>query len=94
MGRWDYGRPFYLVSQYIVLSQRSYFLGREQKVVWLGFALVAPAPVLCLWLVMSLLSGALLPLRGLAAQMLATILIYPVFGMAFRELHRRVLVEA
>lgn len=83
----------YLVTQFIVMSQRSYFLGREQKVVWLGFALAAAGASLMLWLVMSLMSGALLPLRGLLAQMAATVLIYPLFGIAFGQLHRRVLVE-
>ncbi len=84
----------YLVTQYIVSSQRAYFLGREQKVVWLGFALAAAAASLMLWLVMSLMSGALLPVGALAAQITATVLIYPLFGAAFRELHSRVLVEA
>ncbi len=84
----------YLVCQFVVLSQRPYFLGRDQKVVWIGFAVVAAGASVILWLVMSLMSGVLLPLRGLAAQMAATILIYPVFGVAFRHLHRRVLVEA
>lgn len=84
----------YLVTQYIVLSQRPYFLGREQKVVWIGFALAAAGASVILWLVMSLMSGVLLPVRGLAAQMAATVLIYPAFGIVFRQLHRRVLVEA
>lgn len=84
----------YLVTQFVVLSQRSYFLGREQKVVWIGFAVVAAGASMILWLVMSLMSGALLPFFALAAQMAATVLIYPLFGMAFRQLHRRVLVEA
>lgn len=83
----------YLVTQFVVMSQRSYFLGREQKVVWLGFTLAAAAASLILWLVMSLMSGVLLPVRGLLAQMAATVLIYPVFGIAFGEIHRRVLVE-
>ena len=84
----------YLVTQFVVLSQRSYFLGREQKVVWIGFAVVAVGASMILWLVMSLMSGALLPFFALTAQMAATVLIYPLFGMAFRQLHRRVLVEA
>ena len=83
----------YLVTQYAVSSQRAYFLGREQKVVWLGFALAAGVASLILWLVMSLMSGVLLPIGALAAQMAATVLIYPLFGAAFRELHSRVLVE-
>ena len=84
----------YLVTQFIVSWQRAYFLGREQKVVWIGFALAAAVASLMLWLVMSLMSGVLLHVGALGAQMFATILIYPLFGAAFRELHRRVLVEA
>ncbi len=84
----------YLVTQFVVMSQRSYFLGREQKVVWLGFALAAASASLMLWLVMSLMSGGLLPVGGLLAQMTTTVLIYPLFGVAFGEFHRRILVEA
>jgi len=91
LGLWP---AVYLVTQYIVMSQRAYFLGREQKVVWIGFALAAAGAGIILWLVMSLMSGVLLPLRYLALQLLATVMIYPLFGAAFGELHRRVLVEA
>jgi len=83
----------YLVTQYIVLSQRAYFLGREQKVVWLGFAMAALGASMILWLVMSLMAGLMLPVRGLLYQMFATVMIYPFFGAAFGQLHRRVLVE-
>ncbi|PQA87340.1 hypothetical protein [Hyphococcus luteus] len=91
LGLWP---AVYLVTQYIVMSQRAYFLGREQKVVWLGFALASAGAGLILWLVMSLMSGVLLPVRHLLLQFAATVLIYPLFGIAFGELHRRVLVEA
>jgi len=91
LGLWP---SIYLLTQYIVLSQRSYFIGREQRVVWLGFALVAIGAGVMLWLVMSLMSGALLPLRALAWQMIATIAVYPLFGAGFSHLQRRVIVEA
>lgn len=84
----------YLVTQYLVLSQRSYFLGREQRVVVMGFAFAAAGAALILWLVMSLMSGALLPVWGLAFQMAMTVVTYPIFSAAFRRLHRRVIVEA
>ncbi len=90
LGLWP---AVYLVTQYIVLSQRSYFLGREQKVVWLGFALASVGAGIILWLVMSLMSGVLLPVGHLLLQLAATVLIYPLFGVIFGELHRRVLVE-
>ncbi len=91
LGLWP---AVYLATQFIVLSQRAYFLGREQKVVWIGFALASLGAGLILWLVMSLMSGALLPVGALALQLIATVLIYPVFAIVFGELHRRVLVEA
>ncbi|WP_411816100.1 hypothetical protein [Hyphococcus sp. DH-69] len=84
----------YLSTQFIVMAQRSYFLGREQKVVWVGFGFAAAGAGLILWLVMSLMSGVLLPIWSLVLQLAATIMIYPLFGAAFSELHRRVLVEA
>ena len=90
LGLWP---AVYLVTQFIVLSQRAYFLGREQKVVWLGFALASVGAGLILWLVMSLMSGVLLPVGHLLLQLAATVVIYPLFGIAFGELHRRVLVE-
>jgi len=83
----------YLATQFVVMSQRPYFLGREQKVVWLGFALAAAGASVMLWLVMSLMSGVLLPVGDLLGQMAVTVLIYPIFGMVFGELHCRVLVE-
>ena len=91
MGLWA---GVYLLTQFVVMTQRPYFLGREQRVVWLGFALAAAAAGVIVWLVMSLMSGVLLPLGGLAVQLLATIAIYPLFGAGFGRLHRRVIVEA
>ena len=58
------------------------------------FGFAAAGAGLILWLVMSLMSGVLLPIRSLVLQLAATIMIYPLFGAAFSELHRRVLVEA
>lgn len=91
LGLWAF---VYLTTQFIVSSQRSYFLGREQKVVWIGFTFAAIAAGFVLWMLMNLLSGAILPLRALVLQLLATIMIYPAFGVVFRRLHQRVLVEA
>lgn len=91
LGLWP---GIYLFTQYIVLSQRSYFLGREQNVVWIGFAFAAASASLILWLVMSLMSGVLLPILGLLGQMVVTVVMYPVFGAGFSHLHRRVIVEA
>lgn len=83
----------YLATQFVVASQRSYFAGRELSVVWAGFGMATIAASLMFWLMMSLMSGVLLPLGAFAYQVAATILVYPLFDIAFGRLHRRVLVE-
>ena len=90
IGLWP---TIYLVAQFAVLSQRSYFQGRDQQVVWLGFAIVGVAAAAMQWLVMSVISGALLPLTQLAVQMLATIAVFPLISILFGHLHQRVIVE-
>ncbi len=83
----------YLVMQQIAISQQAYFLGRELRVVAIGFAVACLVVSLILWLAMSLLSATLLPPGGLLWQMLVTALCFPIFAMAFGRLHRRVVIE-
>lgn len=90
LGLWP---AVYLAVQYVALSQQSYFLGREVHVVWMGFAVAAASVSVILWMFMSLLSGALLPIGGLVLQMLTTIAVYPIFAIVFGSLHRRVVIE-
>lgn len=93
------GGPFglwsmvYLIVQYVVLSQRSYFLGREMKVVWMGFAIVATGAGLLIWMVLCVMSRGLLPLSGIMLQIFVTICVYPVLGQGFRSIRRTVLQE-
>ncbi|MEO0399712.1 MAG: hypothetical protein AAF224_09890 [Pseudomonadota bacterium] len=84
----------YLTVSFVVSTQRPYFQGREQRVVWLGFTIASLIAGLMLWLSSSLLAGALLPITPLALQLAATIALYPVIAALFVELHGRVIVEA
>ncbi|MEL6507135.1 MAG: rod shape-determining protein MreD [Pseudomonadota bacterium] len=94
------GGPFglwsmvYLLVQYGVLSQRGYFLGRDMKVVWLGFAIVAVTSGIFVWLVLSLIARGLLPLSGISVQILVTICVYPLLGAGFRTIRRTVLADS
>ncbi len=90
LGLWP---AVYLAVQYVAISQQSYFLGREVHVVWMGFAVAAASVSLILWLFMSLMTATLLPVGGLAYQMLTTIAVFPVFAVVFGNLHRRVIIE-
>lgn len=84
----------YLSISLLVTSQRSYFQGREQRVVWLGFAVSSSIAGLIVWLFSSLLAGGILPLLPLVLQLMTTILAYPIIAALFTELHGRVITEA
>ncbi|MEM6414165.1 MAG: hypothetical protein AAF720_05855 [Pseudomonadota bacterium] len=83
----------YLSISFLVTTQRPYFQGREQRVVWLGFAVSAFIAGTSVWLVSSVLAGTVLPFLPLAYQLLATIAVYPIVAGLFAELHERVITE-
>ncbi|MCI5045137.1 MAG: rod shape-determining protein MreD [Aquisalinus sp.] len=90
MGMWAIA---YLVTQYAMITQRSYFLGREQHVVWLGFLVAAIMAGTIIWLAMSIFAGNWMPVRPVIWQVLVTFAFYPVMAVAFSSLHERVIVE-
>ncbi len=90
LGLWS---SMYLLVQMLVLSQRSYFHGREQRVVWLGFGVIAALVGAASWLLMSMMSGFFLPVAPLMFQLATTAALYPIVASGFVELHRRVIVE-
>ena len=83
----------YLIMQQIAISQQAYFLGRELGVVSIGFAVATLVVSLIVWFVMSLMTATALPVGGLLAQMLVTVLCFPLFALVFGRLHRRVVIE-
>ena len=83
----------YLLTQYMILTQRSYFLGREQHVVWMGFLVAAFVAGLIVWLGASVYARAFMPLGPMVWQVLVTFAFYPVLAVAFSSLHERVIVE-
>ncbi len=90
LGLWP---AVYLSTQYVILSQRSYFMGREQRVVWMGFVLAAANAALILWLAMSMMRSELLPITTPAGKFLTTVATYPLLAAGFSHLQRRVIVE-
>ncbi len=91
------GGPFgvwasaYLIAQYLIVSQRDYFLGREQHVVWLGFLIAAGTAGTIVWAAMCLVAKTWLPVMPMISQILITFAFYPVFAVVFSGLHERVI---
>ena len=86
LGLWP---AVYLCVQYVVLTQRAYFAGREIQVLWVGFGVAAAMASVMIWLVTSLLNGRVLSVGPLLWIMSATVLVYPVFAALFRAAHMR-----
>ncbi len=83
----------YLFSQWLILQQRKYFLGREQHVVWLGFSIIVAVISVIIWLEQSLLTRTPLPYMASLWQWVVTIAIYPLLSIAFSFLHKRAIME-
>jgi rod shape-determining protein MreD len=83
----------YLIIQYLTMSQRSYFLGREQHVVWMGFLIAAMTGGIIIWLQTSMLAGSWVTIRPMLWQILVTAATYPVLAIAFSSFHKRVIVQ-
>ena len=83
----------YLIMQFLVLSQRSYFLGRDQHVVWMGFFIAAITAGLVVWVATCMLAGGWVAVRPMLWQILVTVAFYPALAVAFSSLHERVIVE-
>lgn len=90
LGLWP---AVYLCVQYVVLSQRAYFVGRELQVIWVGFAVAALMASLMIWLVTSLLYGRVLSAGPLLWIMFATVLVYPIVAALLGAAHRRAFRE-
>ena len=91
------GGPFgvwataYLIAQYLIVSQKDYFFGREQHVVWMGFFIAVFTTAFIVWSAMSVFTGAWVPVMPMIAQALVTFAFYPVFAVGFSNLHERVI---
>ena len=83
----------YLIVQYVTMGQRSYFLGREQHVVWMGFLIAAFTAGAIVWLETCMLAGSWITIRPMLWQTLITVAFYPALAIAFSSFHERVIVQ-
>ncbi|MSP67594.1 MAG: hypothetical protein EXQ96_05775 [Alphaproteobacteria bacterium] len=80
------GTPFGLyalllvVAQGLTLSQRRFLAGKFFAVVWVGFALIAPAVAVVGWCVAGIASGALLPPGPLLLQVGVQVALFPALA--------------
>ncbi|WP_114395407.1 rod shape-determining protein MreD [Oleisolibacter albus] len=78
----------FVLSYWLLLTQRRFFLGTSFLVLWYGFALVAFGAGAVQWAVFSLIAVDLLDARPVAMQALLATVLFPIPAALFQRLHR------
>lgn len=80
-----------LLIQGLVVSQRRFFIAKPFRVVWWGFAIVAPLSAALSWATASIVRDGFVPVLPVVAQTVVTVLLYPVFGGVFGWIQQKAL---
>lgn len=80
-----------LLARTIVASQRRFFVNRLFPFVWCGFTLLAAAAIAFLWLLGSLLEGAVLDMRAAILQWVLTVASFPAASYLLMRVQRNFL---
>ncbi|MEQ9814885.1 MAG: rod shape-determining protein MreD [Azospirillaceae bacterium] len=83
----------YLVSYWLLVSQRRFLSGRNYLILWWGFLLTAMIAVALEWLVFSTLEQHLMPVEPLFFRVLLTAALFPLVGWIMIQLHRFVVPQ-
>ena len=73
----------FLVVQFLVSSQRRFFLTRPFLTAWWGFVLVGTVASLCQWLLISMMFGRVLDFHAGLFELLMTLSFYPLLSWLF-----------
>ena len=73
----------FLAVQGAGVTQRSFFFGKSFLIVWVGFVIVAAGALSLMWLLLSMLSGALVDGHPALYQYGLTVAVFPVVAWLF-----------
>lgn len=78
----------FILSYWLLLTQRRFFLGTSFLMQWMGFAMVAAGTAAVQWAVFSLTLVTVLDARPVLVQAGLAVALFPVFALFFQRLHR------
>src|SRR6266436_5682611 len=78
----------FLLTRIVVLPQRRFFVDRLFPFVWGGFTLLAVAAIAFLWLLGSMLTGAMLDMRAASLQWVLTVACFPAVAYLLMRVQR------
>lgn len=77
-----------MLSYWLLLTQRRFFLGTSFAMLWLGFALVAAGYLLVQWLTFCVIQASLVEPKPVLVQALLTMALFPPLAALMQKLHR------
>jgi rod shape-determining protein MreD len=78
----------FVILQLILKSQRLFLMGQPYLMLWLGFALVSTSLYALEWLFFSLRYLSFMPISGVFASNVITILLFPVIALILTFIQR------
>lgn len=78
----------FVIAQWVTRGQRKFLLGQPFPVIWAGFALMALGSGVAQWLVFSLFSGTLVPVRPVVVGTLLSVFLFPAAALPLSVAHK------
>lgn len=78
----------FLLVQWVIKSQRLFFMGQTYLVVWIGFSLTVLSVLSVEWIFFSALAGAWLNLTSILTGFVMTSLLFPLITLMFIVVHK------
>ena len=83
----------FLLVQWAIKNQRSFFMGQPYLVVWMGFALTISVVLCAEWLFFGLINGSLAIVNALLVNFFFTALLFHLIVLIFVGVHRILPIE-
>lgn len=78
----------FLVIQWVIKSQRLFFMGQTYLVVWIGFTVTTFSALLIEWIFFSVLSAGFVPYSAMINNLVITVFLFPLVSYFFILMHR------
>lgn len=78
----------FLLTQWVINTQRLFFMGQTYLVVWIGFALTCLSVLIIEWFFFSALAMHWINIKPVISSFIVTILLFPVITLLFISVQR------
>lgn len=78
----------FISIQYIIKTQRLFFMGQSFITIWFGFVLALGLLLFSEWIIFSLLQGVMINIKETALSLLLSVLLFPFVSMLLFLIHK------